>query len=160
MRNSSWQAMAVAGLTAFAVACGGGDQAADDTESMDPGMDQEPAAAEMAEEAGGEAMQEPVDLPEGVTMEMVSQGDQLFTGQGGCHVCHGPDATGTQLAPDLTDGEWLNVSSRDYEEIVALIKSGVPQPVEHPGPMPPLGGANLSDAQVDALAAYILTLGS
>lgn len=154
MRSTSWQAVAVAGLTAFAVACGG-DQAADDTESMDPGMEQ-PAA----EEAGGEMMQEPVDLPEGVTMEMVSQGDQLFTGQGGCHVCHGPDATGTQLAPDMTDDEWLNISGRNHDEIVALIKSGVPQPVEHPGPMPPMGGANLSDAQVDALAAYILTLGS
>lgn len=154
MRSRNWQAMAVAGLTAFAVACGGGDQAADDTESMDAGMEQAPA-----EEAGGEMMQEPMDLPEGVTMEMVSQGDQLFTGQGGCHVCHGPDATGTQLAPDLTDGEWLNVSSRDYTEIVAMIKSGVPQPVQHPGPMPPMGGANLSDAQVDALAAYIVSLG-
>ena len=155
MRSTNWQTMAVAGLTAFAVACGGGDQAADDTESMDQGMEQAPAA-----EAGGEMMQEPMDLPEGVTMQMVSQGDQLFTGQGGCHVCHGPEAKGTQLAPDLTDGEWLNVSSRNYDEIVAVIKSGVPQPVQHPGPMPPMGGARLSDAQVDALAAYIVTLGS
>ena len=43
---------------------------------------------------------------------------------------------------------------------MSLIKSGVPQPVEHPGPMPPMGGANLSDDQVNALAAYIVTLGS
>ncbi|MDX1675289.1 MAG: c-type cytochrome [Longimicrobiales bacterium] len=149
MLSRNWQAMAVAGLTAFAVACGGGDQAASET-----GM------AEQAEAAGAESetMAQDVELPEGVTMEMVTQGRQLFSGQGGCHACHNPNATGTQLAPDLTDDQWINISGPNYDEIVALIKSGVPQPVEHPGPMPPMGGANLSDAQVDALAAYILTL--
>ena len=151
MRSRNWHAMALAGLTAFAVACGGGDEAAD--EPMDEGMQEAPA------ETGAETMQEPVDLPEGVTMEMVNQGERLFSSQGGCHACHNPNATGTGLAPDLTDSEWINVSGRNYEEIVSLIKSGVPQPVEHPGPMPPLGGANLTDDQVNALAAYIVALG-
>lgn len=152
MRSREWQAIALAGLTTFALACGGDDQAA--SEGMDPGADEAPAA-----ETGGEAMQEPMDLPEGVTMDMVNQGNQLFSGQGGCAVCHNPQATGTQLAPDLTDDEWINVSSRDFEEIVSLINTGVPQPVEHPGPMPPMGGANLNAEQVEALAAYIVALG-
>lgn len=151
MMSRNWQAMALAGLTAFAVACGG-DQAGE--EPMQEPMEEQAAPAET-----GEAMQEPMDLPEGVTMEMVTQGRQLFSGQGGCHACHNPQATGTQLAPDLTDGEWINVSGRNYEEIVSLIKTGVAQPQQHPGPMPPMGGANLSDEQVDALAAYIVSLG-
>jgi mono/diheme cytochrome c family protein len=149
MRSTKWQAFMLAGLTAFAMACGG-DQGGG--EAMDEGA--EPAAQ------SEEMMQEPVDLPEGVTMEMVNQGDRLFSGAGGCMACHNPDATGTQLAPDLTDDVWINISSRDYDEIVSLINTGVAQPVEHPGPMPPMGGANLTADQVNALAAYILTLGS
>ena len=150
MRSKNWQALALAGLTTFAVACGGGDQA---DESMADQPDQ-PAM----EEDGGEMMQD-VELPEGVTMEMVTQGNNLFSGQGGCMACHSPDATGTQLAPDLTDDEWINISGRNYEEIIELINTGVPQPVEHPGPMPPKGGANITDAQIEALAAYIVSLG-
>lgn len=152
MRSRDWQAMAVAGLTAFALACGG-DQAAEQP------MEEAPAGAGGAAEQATETTQEPVELPEGVTMEMATQGRQLFSGQGGCHACHNPQATGTQLAPDLTDDEWINVSGRNYDEIVSLIKSGVAQPVQYPGPMPPMGGANLSDGQVNALAAYIVTLG-
>lgn len=157
MRGRNWQAFAVAGLTAFALACGG-DQAADEpSESM-----AEDAPAEQAEpmEMSGEAMeQQAVELPEGVTMEMVNQGRTLFSGAGGCMACHNTDAKGTQLAPDLTDGEWINIPGRNYDEIVSLIKTGVPQPEQHPGPMPPMGGANLTDDQVNALAAYIVTLG-
>lgn len=170
MRSKEWQAVALAGLTAFAMACGG-DQAADESmgeaqagESM---AAQTAAPAELAEQEAAEemaaqtdaAMQDTAGLPEGVTAEMVSQGQELFTGAGGCHACHNPQATGTQLAPDLTDTTWINVSGRNYNEIVSLINSGVPQPEEHPAPMPPMGGANLSEAQVNALAAYIVSLG-
>jgi cytochrome c5 len=147
MRSRDLQALALAGVTAFAVACGG--DAAEDGAAMD---------AAPAEETGGAAMQD-VELPEGVTMEMVTQGRELFSGRGGCHACHNAQATGTQLAPDLTDDEWVNVSGRDYEEIVNLIRTGVPQPQQHPAPMPPMGGANLSAEQVNALAAYIVALG-
>ncbi|NIP83220.1 MAG: glucose dehydrogenase, partial [Gemmatimonadetes bacterium] len=68
------------------------------------------------------------------------------------------DATGTQLAPDLTDDEWINVSGPEMTEVVELIKTGVSQPRQHPGPMPPMGGASLSEEQVQALAAYVVTL--
>lgn len=156
MRSREWQAIALAGLTTFALACGGDDQAA--SEGMDPGAEGAPAA-ETGGEAVQEPMQEPMDLPEGITMDMVNRGNQLFSGQGGCHACHNPQATGTQLAPDLTDDEWINISGRDFEEIVSLINTGVAQPVEYPGPMPPMGGANLNAEQVEALAAYIVSLG-
>jgi mono/diheme cytochrome c family protein len=155
MSGRQWKTFAMATIAAMALsACAGGDEAAEEapeqTEMEAPAQAEAPAA-----EAGEMA----ANLPEGVTQEQYDQGKQLFTGQGGCHACHGPDATGTQLAPDLTDSEWINVSGRNYDEIVELIKSGVPQPKEHPGPMPPMGGANLDDAQVDALAAYVAGLG-
>ena len=155
MRGRHWKALAVATILATTFAACAGEEGAD------AGMEgSTPAADSDADMAPTPAPDQPVaDLPEGVTQEQVSQGRQLFTGAGGCHACHGPQATGTQLAPDLTDGEWINVSGPNVEEIAELIRTGVPQPVEHPAPMPPMGGANLSAEQVQALAAYVGTLG-
>jgi mono/diheme cytochrome c family protein len=153
-----WKKLGLATVAAVVVAAGGGGHAApvpaaDTTQEM-------PAAEAPTGEAGGQmAEPQPMDLPEGVTQEQVTQGRQLFTGAGGCHACHGPDATGTQLAPDLTDGEWINVSGPDMAEVVELINTGVPQPQQHPSPMPPMGGASLNEAQVQALAAYVVSLG-
>lgn len=151
MRVRQWNTLAMATVAAIALsACGGEttDDAADQTVTPDPATQ-----GQVEGPAGGDVA---ADLPEGVTQEQYQEGLQLFTGQGACHACHGPQATGTQLAPDLTDSEWINVSGREYDEIVALIKTGVPQPVEHPGPMPPMGGANLNDQQINALAAYVV----
>ncbi|MBW3553457.1 MAG: cytochrome c [Gemmatimonadetes bacterium] len=111
-----------------------------------------------AGEAGGDAGQE-VTLAPGATQEQFDEGRQLFSGQAGCQACHGPDATGTQLAPDLTDAEWLHVSGPDIAEIGRVISAGVPQPAEYPAPMPPMGGASLNEQQVQALAAYVASLG-
>lgn len=87
---------------------------------------------------------------------MVAQGREIFTGGGACVTCHGQDATGTQLAPDLTDDEWVNLSSPvTPEKIADLIRQGVPQPKQYPAPMPPMGGASLADDQVQAAAAYV-----
>lgn len=84
-------------------------------------------------------------------------GEEIFKGKGMCHVCHGPDAKGTPLAPDLTDDEWLNIDG-SVEEIVEVVTNGVPQPEEHPAPMPPLGGAELSEAEVQSVAEYVKSL--
>lgn len=151
MRGRQWKGFAMATVAAMALsACGGADEAADDTMGDTP----EPQAEQPAAEQPA-ADQMAADLPEGVTQEQFNQGQQIFTGQGGCIACHGPEAMGTQLGPDLTDDEWLNISGRNYDEIVQLIQTGVPQPVEHPGPMPPLGGASLSEQQVQDVAAYV-----
>lgn len=149
MVGRHWKALAMATVAAMMISACAGDEGAEDTVG-DTGAD---TAAVAPQPAGGQMA---ADLPEGVTQEQFDQGRQLFTGQGGCVACHGPQAKGTQLAPDLTDSEWLNVSGRNYDEIVQLIKDGVPQPEEHPGPMPPMGGANLSDDQVNSLAAYVV----
>lgn len=142
MRGRQWKALATATIAALAVSACNGDEPAD--EPMDRPAAPAPAEQEVA-----------ADLPEGVTQEQFQQGRQLFSGQGGCHACHGPQATGTQLGPDLTDGNWINATGRNFDEIVQVIQAGVPQPVEYPGPMPPMGGANLSPDQVQALAAYV-----
>jgi mono/diheme cytochrome c family protein len=99
-----------------------------------------------------------VDLPEGVTQEEFDEGRRLFTGQGGCHACHGPQATGTQLGPNLTDDQWINVSEPSMDEVMRVIREGVAQPVQYPAPMPPMGGARLNESQIHALAAYIIAI--
>lgn len=86
-------------------------------------------------------------------------GRAIFAGKGSCFTCHGRDATGTPLAPDLTDADWVSFAEPPtVEEVVALVKAGVERPVRYPAPMPPMGGAALSDAEVTAVADYVLRL--
>lgn len=86
-------------------------------------------------------------------------GQAVFAGKGNCFTCHGRDATGTPLAPDLTDADWVSFAEPPtVEEVVALVKAGVERPVRYPAPMPPMGGAALSDAEVTAVADYVLRL--
>lgn len=100
----------------------------------------------------------PAQLPAGVTQEMVSQGQQIFASTGNCYTCHGQGGVGTALAPNLADGEWLNTDGT-YSSIVQVIHTGVATPKQHPAPMPAMGGAPLSDEQVNQLAAYVWSLG-
>jgi cbb3-type cytochrome c oxidase subunit III len=87
---------------------------------------------------------------------MVAAGQQTFNTV--CVACHGPDAKGTPLAPNLTDAEWVNIDGT-YDAIINVVKTGVPQPKNAPAPMPPMGGASLTDAQVRDVAAYVWSLG-
>ncbi len=86
-------------------------------------------------------------------------GKAIFEGKGNCFTCHGRDATGTPLAPDLTDAAWVNFEARPSPgEVETLVKEGVARPVRYPAPMPPMGGARLSDQEVADVAAYVLSL--
>ena len=133
--------------------CGGGDSGGGaDDDAGDAGEPAEPAPA-----AAGETLT--IDeslLPEGVTVAMVQEGRDIFKGGGICYTCH-LDGGGGPLAPDLTDDAWLNVDG-EYLSIVELVKTGVPQPVKHPGAMLPRAGMPLTDAQVKAVAAYAYML--
>jgi cbb3-type cytochrome c oxidase subunit III len=84
-------------------------------------------------------------------------GKAIFEGKGNCAACHGRDAKGTALAPDLTDDEWLNISGA-VEEIATLVRKGVARPQRFPAPMPPMGGARLNDAEIEAVAQYVFAL--
>lgn len=92
-----------------------------------------------------------------ISQTLVDAGRKIFTGVGNCHACHGSNAQGTALAPNLTDSTWLNTDG-SYAAIVTLVRSGVPQPKQFPAPMPPMGGAQLDSAQVCAAAAYVYSL--
>ena len=95
-----------------------------------------------------------------ITPQMVALGDSIFKGQAGggtCYACHGMEAKGGPVAPDLTDAQWLN-GDGSYGFIVQTVREGVPQPKQHPAPMPPMGGASLSPDQVKAVAAYVYSL--
>ena len=95
------------------------------------------------------------NLPAGVTQAMVDEGQDLFGGV--CAGCHGQAGAGSAAAPALSDAQWLNISGQ-YPEIVTIINSGVPQPKQFPGMMPPKGGGSFTDVQVRSIAAYVFAL--
>jgi mono/diheme cytochrome c family protein len=108
------------------------------------------------------AAAKPVTKPGGgpLSPQQIALGDSIFHGQvggGTCSACHGQDAKGTAVAPDLTDQQWIN-GDGSYDFIVRTVTDGVPQPKQHPAPMPPKGGAPLTDEQVKAVAAYVYSL--
>jgi mono/diheme cytochrome c family protein len=160
----TWLApVALAGLLS---ACGGGGDrggggseaaAGGDTAAVRPPADTAPTtgaapsadtAAKPAGGGGGDA-------------KLIALGDSIFHGQAGggtCHVCHGQDAKGSAVGPNLTDGEWLN-NDGTLAGITGTITSGVPKPKTAPAPMPPMGGASLNPDQVKAVATYVHSLG-
>ena len=142
------------GVLALLAACGGGDSGGSAEADAPMGEAAEPAVVDASTV---ELNIDPALLPEGVTAEMVEEGRELFFGGGICYTCHLMDAKGGPLAPDLTDDVWLNVDG-EYQSIVEVIKTGVPQPLEHLGSMLPRAGIPLSDEQVDLLAAYAYML--
>ena len=131
-------------------ACGGGASDAAPPAAQ-PAETTQPAAAAPAAN---------MELPEGVTPEMIAEGKTIFEGPGLCVTCHNADAKGGPLAPDLTDEEWLHIPGRNYPDIVNLIMTGVPNPTQHPSPMPAKGGSTITDDQVKAVAAYVWSLGA
>lgn len=128
------------------------------TEILEPnrvGQQQAPTTMERSEYVVPVDSAERV-LPEGVTPAMVREGQYIFTHV--CFRCHTEDGTGSTLAPDLTDDRWLHLEGRNYGEILNLVQTGVPDPKEHPQPMPPKGGVDLSEQQVRAVAAFVFAL--
>lgn len=143
----------VLAMTVGLVACGGEPEEEVPEMPEAPATDAEPATppagTDSAAMGGGE-------LPAGVTEAMVAEGQQLFGTT--CVACHGQDGAGTQLGPALNDAEWINISSGDMTQIVEVIRNGVPQPQQFPSPMPPMGGGNFTDTQLQSVAGYVATL--
>jgi mono/diheme cytochrome c family protein len=68
---------------------------------------------------------------------------------------------GTALGPNLTDDTWIWIENPGVDlqaKLVAQIRSGAPRPKEFPAPMPPMGGASLTEDQLQAVAAYVASL--
>ncbi|MBI4499609.1 MAG: c-type cytochrome [Gemmatimonadetes bacterium] len=135
-----------------------GDQVGGGTMSSPPaGIPSESANPPMGD-TGARAKDTPKGA--GATSADVAMGDKIFHGKmagGTCFSCHGQDAKGTTLAPDLTDGQWLNTDG-SREGIESVITNGVAKPKKHQAGMPPMGGAKLSPDQVQAVAAYVYSL--
>jgi mono/diheme cytochrome c family protein len=96
-------------------------------------------------------------LPPGVTEEQVEAGRQVYASAGVCAACHGADAGGSVIGPNLRDGSWLH-GDGSLDAIAEVITSGVMQPVQYPGVMPPLGGAQLTSEQVRQIATYLYAI--
>lgn len=93
------------------------------------------------------------------TPQLIALGDSIFKGQaagGICFTCHGPDARGTTLAPDLTDTTWLN-GDGSLPFITNTVRQGVPTPKQFPAAMPAFGQM-LNEQQVNAVSAYVYSL--
>ncbi|GEM_PF-743086 len=160
------------GLLLALVACGGGgsNQAntAGGTESTAAATSATPAsstgtaapagaAATTTAGPGGLPDPQPGKPPVGTTPAMLAEGDSIFHGlkAGGlCQTCHGPDAKGTPLAPPLIAHKWLT-GDGSFTFIQQRVRDGMPKPTPpYPGPMLPMGGAQLTPAQIKSVSAY------
>ena len=120
------------------------------TDDAKPPEGTHPDAGAAAETAG-------LPVPAGATHDMVALGDRIYHGQVGgatCTGCHGSNAKGTPLGPDLTSNQWL-WGDGSYAAVKKIITTGVAQPKQYRSAMPPMGGAPLTSDQISALAAYI-----
>lgn len=103
----------------------------------------------------------PLPVPPGGSPDQVALGERIFHGleRGGtCAGCHSSDGRGSAVGSDLTDGKWL-WGNGSLEAITNTINTGVPKAKQHSGAMPPRGGAELSEADVAAVAQYVWALG-
>ena len=100
-------------------------------------------------------------VPSGATRQQLALGRRIFEGQaagGTCAGCHGADAKGTSVGPNLASGKFL-WSDGSLAGIKRTIEQGVAHPKQSTGAMPPKGGAPLSPQDVSAVAAYVWALG-
>ncbi len=119
-----------------------------------------PAMATAAKPGSITAEMAAVAPPPGFTAAQVALGRSIYHGEardGTCSGCHGSDGRGTNVGPALTGG-WL-WGDGSVASLARVISAGVAKPRKYSGAMPARGGAPLGDSDVDAVAAYVWTLG-
>jgi mono/diheme cytochrome c family protein len=93
--------------------------------------------------------------PDGVSDSMIVRGRHVFNGPANCAGCHGARGEGTTDGPSLIDGKWRH-GSGSFSDIVKQVVHGTPRRESKTGkPMPMRGWAPISDADVQAVAAYV-----
>jgi glucose/arabinose dehydrogenase/cytochrome c553 len=95
--------------------------------------------------------------PPGFSKKQIALGRRIFHGEeraGTCSGCHGDDARGSSVGPDLASSRWA-YGDGSVAAIAKTINEGVLKPRVFNGAMPPKGGADLSPAEIDAVAAYL-----
>lgn len=140
-------------LTVFAMAaavgCGGAPDHPRDTVAVGS-----PPTTQSPQLPAGTGAQVPTD-----SAGLVALGGEIFNGRaagGVCFTCHGPNGVGTQLAPNLGDQTWIH-GDGSLEFIANTIRTGVPNPKQHPAAMPPFAGM-LDEQQIRAVATYVRSL--
>ncbi len=99
--------------------------------------------------------------PAGATQAQVELGEKIFSGEvagATCAGCHGAGGIGTPVGPNLTSGKWL-WGDGSLASLTSTIENGVPEPKQHPGAMPPMGGVELSKDDLAAVSAYVWAIG-
>jgi mono/diheme cytochrome c family protein len=131
-------------------ACGGSSSST----TSAPSPSSAPAASSAAARPGNAS---------NVTPAMIAMGDSIYHARS-CRNCHGAAGEGGQRAPALNDGTTLHVNTT-IESYVKVITDGVPveaiKDKKHTVAMRPRGGptpAPLTDDQIKAVAAYVMTL--
>ena len=146
-------------ISLVAAACGGGEKSKSGETAAAPPAATPPATPGGA--PGSSAGPTPGAPPQGATAAMVAEGDSIFHGlkAGGiCQTCHGPDATGTALAPSLVANKWLT-GDGSFDFIQQRVTTGMPTPTPpYTAPMMPKGGANLSPDQIKSVSAYVYSI--
>ena len=82
------------------------------------------------------------------TAELLAEGKVIFVKN--CVSCHGPEAQGASIGPNLTDEYWIHKGG--IKDIFKTIKNGV----QEKGMIP--WGQQLSNAQIAAVATFIKSL--
>jgi mono/diheme cytochrome c family protein len=95
-------------------------------------------------------------LPQGVTLDLVRAGDNVFHGRGHCFACHGADGEGLPNAGSALTLS-LNFIPTELTAIDSVIMFGIPEPITRSSiAMPPRGGkSDLSTDETRAVAAYV-----
>lgn len=121
-----------------------------------------PSAVQNGAAAVGSGAMAAAARPAAVTTTNVALGDSLFN-SGSCQRCHGMKGVGAPNGPALDGQKWVQLSTGSFEEIVGIITTGVPATaIKDPSrrnAMRPRGGPmQLTDPQIQAVAAYVYTL--
>lgn len=91
--------------------------------------------------------------------ERAARGRTLFEGKGLCFSCHGKNGEGMLGPSTRLAGRPLVHAKATLADVAALIKSGVDSAHSTSGQvMPARGGSRLGDADMDAVAQYVLEL--
>ncbi len=89
----------------------------------------------------------------------VAQGRKLFESKGLCFTCHGKAGEGLLGPATRLAGRPFTHTTGQADELVALIRTGVPLDKSTSGQiMPPRGGSRLTDREVELVAQYVRSI--